>query len=240
MITFASTAFFSAFLALKLKGTYNISPKYLAIILFSQEIVMLTAALAIGMFFESTFEKDTVNLNRWEVILVGSLMGGAMGFHNAAAKESIPNCPATTVMTTTIVTSSTALSNALTLYLSTLPLLHLTPPNGADGSYLPLSAAGRISYKKATREAWTKFAVAVTPLITFTTGAVAGAILTTHISFYSIGIPVAILVFVLVDIKILIQRERAEDEANLGSLLTQFSDMSSGIPVQGPSSYQTT
>ena len=202
---------------------------------------MLAAAWAIGTHLESSFEKDTVDLNRWEVVLVGSLMGGAMGFHNAAAKESIPNCPATTVMTTTIVTSSTALSNALTLYLSTLPLLHLTPPNEANGIYLPLSASERISYKKATGEAWTKFMVAVKPLITFTIGAVIGAILTTHISFHSIGIPVVILIFVLMDISILIHRERVEEEANLGSLLPQPTDMSSEIEVEEvSSSYQTT
>ena len=238
MIAFASTAFFSAFLALKLKGTYTINPKSLAIILFSQEIVMLAAAWAIGIRLESSFEKNATDLNRWEVILVGGLMGGAMGFHNAAAKESIPNCPATTVMTTTIVTSSTALSNTLTLYFSTLPLLHLTPPNGADGTYLPLSGPERISYKKATREAWTKFVVAVKPLITFTIGAIIGAIMTTHISFHSIGIPIAILIFILMDINTLIQRERAED-ADLGTLLPQSTDMSRRI-LESSSSYQTT
>ena len=238
MIAFALAAFLSAFLALKLKGTYNINLKSLAIILFSQEIFMLAAAWAVGIHLESSFEKVTIDLNRWEVILVGTLMGGAMGFHNAAAKESIPNCPATTVMTTTIVTSSTALSNALTLYLSTLPLLHLTPPNGLNGSYLPLSPSERISYKKATRDAWTKFVVSVKPLITFAIGAVVGAILTTHLSFYSISIPIAILILILIDVNFAIQREMAEKEGNLGTLLDQSTDRSILVPEL--SSYQTT
>ena len=80
--------------------------------------------------------------------------------------------------------------------------------------------------------------VAVKPLITFTIGAVIGAIMTTHISFHSISIPIAILTFVLLDINVLILRERAED-ADLGTLLPQSTDMSSRI-LESSASYQTT
>ena len=38
------------------------------------------------------------NLDNWYVVLVGSLMGASMGFHNVAAKESVTNCPPTTVI----------------------------------------------------------------------------------------------------------------------------------------------
>ena len=80
--------------------------------------------------------------------------------------------------------------------------------------------------------------MAVKPLITFTIGAVIGAIMTTHISFHSIGIPIAILISILMDINILIQRERAED-SDFGTLLPQSTDMSSRI-LESSASYQTT
>ena len=36
-------------------------------------------------------------IDDWPVVLVGCLMGASMGFHNIAAKESVANCPPTTV-----------------------------------------------------------------------------------------------------------------------------------------------
>jgi hypothetical protein len=36
-------------------------------------------------------------IDDWPVVLVGSIMGVSMGFQNVAAKESIKNCPPTTV-----------------------------------------------------------------------------------------------------------------------------------------------
>ena len=38
-------------------------------------------------------------IDDWQVVLVGSIMGVSMGFHNVAAKESVTNCPPTTVNT---------------------------------------------------------------------------------------------------------------------------------------------
>lgn len=211
-LAFASAAFLSAFLALKLRGAYGVSLKPLAIALFSIEVALLASAWAVGIHFESHFDESIVDLNDWKVILVGSLMGAAMGSHNAAAKESITGCPATTVMTTTLVNLSCALSNTLTLYLAAIPLHRLTPPNGPNGSYLAFTDSEREASNKATNESFVKFLIIFKPFVTFLAGSIIGALAMTHITFHSLSIPIAILLFIITEIYILILREDSANE----------------------------
>eukprot|EP01035_Chromulina_nebulosa_P019604 gene19604-25511_t len=62
--------------------------------------------------------RNAENLNDGNVILLGTLMGAAMGFHNIAAKESITNCPPTTVMTSTLVNVASNVGAVITDYAS--------------------------------------------------------------------------------------------------------------------------
>lgn len=206
-LAFAVTAFCSSFLALKLIGAYKYRKKPLAIILFSIEVALLTSAWIAGIKFEELFKDSVVDLNSWKVILVGVLMGAAMGSHNSAAKECIPNCPATTVMTTTLVNLSSGLSNVVAQSLATIPCLRLMPPNGPNGSYLPLTTTERETHQKLLTESYTKFVVLAKPFISFLIGSVVGALAMLHISFHCLVIPIIVLLSVIVDMQLLIMKE---------------------------------
>lgn len=208
-LAFTVTAFCSSFLALKLIGAYKYRKKPLVIILFSIEVALLTSAWIAGIEFEDQFENTVVDLNSWNVILVGSLMGAAMGSHNSAAKECIPNCPATTVMTTTLVNLSSGLSNVVAQYLATIPCLRLMPPNGPNGSYLPLTTTERDSHQKLLTESYGKLVVLAKPFISFLIGSVIGAAAMLHLSFHSLFIPILILLTVIADMQLLIMNENS-------------------------------
>ena len=206
-LAFAVTAFCSSFLALKLIWAYKYRKKPLAIILFSIEVALFISAWIAGTEYEELFQDPVVDLNSWKVILVGSLMGEAMGSHNSAAKECIPNCPATTVMTTTLVNLSSGLSNIVAQSLATIPCLRLMPPNGPNGSYLPLTTTERETHQRLLTESYTKFVVLAKPFISFLIGSVIGAVAMLHISFHCLVIPIFILLTVIGDIQLLIMKE---------------------------------
>ena len=65
--------------------------KYIAVILLSLEVGMLVISWAVGIHLDRLITASN-DLDEWHVVLVGCLLGAAMGFHNVAAKESIAAC----------------------------------------------------------------------------------------------------------------------------------------------------
>ncbi len=113
------------------------------------------------------------------VIIVACFMTAAMGFHNVAAKDAIATCPATTVMTSTMVTVATLAAQAMGYRCCPGPLLGPTDA----------SAKGD--------DASSKFKTAVWPLCMFVLGALIGALLAGISSFWCLCVPlVMVSVFV--------------------------------------------
>eukprot|EP01040_Poterioochromonas_malhamensis_P018901 gene18901-22178_t len=101
------------FLASKLKLANEWKKKPISAFLYLLEVTLLVIAFAVGLNYDQEMEEQNQNLSDWRLILTASIMGASMGMHNAAAKESIPNVPATTVMTMTLVSESMTLSQLL-------------------------------------------------------------------------------------------------------------------------------
>jgi uncharacterized membrane protein YoaK (UPF0700 family) len=198
-IAFAAGAGFSAMLALKLRLAHSFSLPYLALVLFSLEIVMLAITWAVGHYLDQRII-DSNNLDEWPVVLLGCFMGASMGFHNVAAKESITGCPPTTVMTSTLINVSSGLSNSLGLFISSCGLMRLTPPNGLNGSYKRLTKEEKSILFAVGSEMFFKTVVLIKPLISFLVGALIGAVTMEHGSFHCLAIPIAALCGVLSEI----------------------------------------
>mmetsp|Transcript_34545 Transcript_34545/g.32929 ORF Transcript_34545/g.32929 Transcript_34545/m.32929 type:complete len:266 (-) Transcript_34545:29-826(-) len=137
-IAFAAAAGVSATITQNLKLARLFTLPYLSLVLFSLEISMLVATWAVGVHLNDRINAS-IDLDDWFVVLVGSMLGASMGFHNVAAKESITGCPPTTVMTSTLINISCSGANTLGFILASFNIMRLTPPTGPKGTYLPLT-----------------------------------------------------------------------------------------------------
>ena len=109
------------------------------------------------------------------VTLVGALMGLAMGLQNGAVKEALPGFPATTVMTSTLVTCGSQLA-AWTF--------------AGVAACLPRAGAGAPA---AAAKAGRALAHSALPLLFFIGGACLGSALQYQINFHSLCVPVGLL-----------------------------------------------
>jgi uncharacterized membrane protein YoaK (UPF0700 family) len=114
------------------------------------------------------------------VTLVGALMGLAMGLQNGAVKEALPGFPATTVMTSTLVTCGSQL-----MAWALAGVAALLPRAGA-GACAKAGVAGRALLKTAM------------PLALFICGACLGSALQYTIDFHSLFVPVGVLAALVV------------------------------------------
>jgi uncharacterized membrane protein YoaK (UPF0700 family) len=198
-IAFAAGAGVSAMLALKLRLAHSISVKNLSIVLFTLEVVMLAATWAVGHYLDDAII-DSISLDEWPVVLVGCLMGAAMGFHNVAAKESLVGCPPTTVMTSTLINVASGLANTLGLLMASIGMCRLTPPNGLNGTYLPLTAVEKGAIQSNASEGLRKTLPLIKPLISFLIGAIIGAVTMKYGSFHCLAIPIFALLVIQAEV----------------------------------------
>ena len=210
-IAFAAGAGVSSMLALKLRLGLSISLKYMALILLSLEIGMLVISWAVGIYLDRAITISN-DLDEWPVVLVGCLLGASMGFHNVAAKESIAGCPPTTVMTSTLINVSGGLANSISLLMASVGLIRLTPPTGLRGVYLPLTAAEKRGFYINAYDCFMKTLPLIKPLISFLIGAIIGAVTTKFGTFHCLAIPIAVLLFVQIEIIINICSEKKVDK----------------------------
>ena len=208
-IAFTAAGCVSSLISMKLRLAYGIQQRHLAIILFSIEIAMFIIIWIVGDNLDSMIT-GTDNLDAWPVVLIGSLMGASMGFHNVAAKETITNCPPTTVMTSTLINVAGGIANGLGLACASC-CCRLTPPNGPNNSYLPLTESDRSNLSTLRDESFTKLMPLLKPLIWFLVGAIIGAATMSAGSFHSLAIPLFIIVAITVEIcwKDVMERSKA-------------------------------
>ena len=176
-------------LAVQLKVVQEMDPRKVSMILFICEALILVACWIVGHIYNDEIENGS--LNTGIVILVGSIMGFSMGVHNAAAKETIANCPSTTVMTMTLVSLSSAASNTLNLFLAKHNLLTMHPKSQTAASY---------KIEEKYNDHYSKLMIAVKPLITFLIGALAGASTMHEMDFHCLFIPVFVSLLFVADL----------------------------------------
>jgi len=120
------------------------------------------------------------------------LLGFAMGFHNGLAQEIIPDCPATTVMTMTIVKVSMNAANACQYYLASKSinkLYHIHKPT----DYLSNMSTSTAKADKKLRSLYE-------PLLWFIVGAISGAAVNRVVIFFSLSLPLMLTLMITIDI----------------------------------------
>lgn len=188
---FTFAAAFSVILILRLKLVRFWTKKSVAKLLFTIEALLLLVSIPIGIMNADAIAADGAVFG-WPLILMGSILGGAMGLHNAASKEYIPNCPATTVMTMTLI--SVAISWAQMVVYSGAHYLGCFVIPSLNSTHDPT-----IAVMKA-QTSIKNFRTVVKPFIMFIIGAICGVVVTTHASYWSIFVPVALICWIVVDI----------------------------------------
>lgn len=193
-------------IALKLKISEEWKPRSVSILMFLFEIAALVVAMVLGLNFDHSIKLND-SYSDWRLVLVASVLGAAMGFHNAAAKETIPNCPATTVMTMTLVAVSAQFTNTVFYLLATMFLINLFPKSkGKPDNY-------KESIESKYKETKSKFFVTFRPLVWFLIGALIGTVLTYHITYWSIFLPIALAFIIVIDMYASILKESIEEDA---------------------------
>jgi F0F1-type ATP synthase assembly protein I len=157
---------------------------------------MLVATWAVGVHLNDLINAS-IDLDDWFVVLVGSMLGASMGFHNVAAKESITGCPPTTVMTSTLVNIACAGANTLGFILASFNIMRLTPPTGPKGTYLPLTIEESHALSLKAYAEFQKFIPLIRPIVSFLIGAVIGAVTMKYAEFYCLVIPIFFLLVIL-------------------------------------------
>jgi len=188
-LCFAGGAGIMTTLSTQLKVVRDMNPRLVAVVLFCCELAMFIASWIVGHALNQ--EIDNGSLVTGAVILLGSMLGFTMGCHNGAAKETIPNCPSTTVMTMTLVAMSGSASTSFNLFLSKYGLITMHPKGQTVATF-------KVDDKLA--ESMDKLMVSLRPLITFLIGALVGASTMHSIGFHCLFIPVIVVIVFILDL----------------------------------------
>ncbi len=181
--------------ALKLKLQLHWKERYVAMLLYTLEIVVLAVTMILGLIYEEEIKKS---MQDWHLILVASLMGASMGIHNSAAKETIPNVPATTVMTMTLVALSIHFSNTLSYFLARYGIISLISPYPKDDEVAIKRYFDSMTAKHVDAE--TKLETTFRPMLFFLIGALVGTVITWNATYWSIFVPMALCAALVADI----------------------------------------
>lgn len=205
-IAFALGAAIAVVVILRLKLVNEWSKKSLAMLLFSTEAVVLAIAIPIGLVYNDSITSDG-GVFRVPLIVVGSILGCAMGVHNAAAKEYIPNCPATTVMTMTLVSASIGFAQ-MVVYSAANHMGFLLVPKGK-----PAPSDYEVQMLHKAEQSIAGFIKVSKPIVVFIVGAIIAAVLTHVCSFWSLMIPIAVSLWFVLDIYLSIAHAHAVQQA---------------------------
>ena len=121
------------------------------------------------------------------------MLGFAMGFHNGLALEIIPECPATTVMTMTIVKVSMNAADACQYYLASESINKLYHMKKKPTDY-------QKNMSNSFDKAYKKLQSLYEPLLLFIIGAIAGAAVNRGVVFFSLLVPLLLTLLITVDI----------------------------------------
>eukprot|EP00697_Spironema_sp_BW2_P002578 gnl/Spiro4/13417_TR7157_c0_g2_i1.p1 gnl/Spiro4/13417_TR7157_c0_g2~~gnl/Spiro4/13417_TR7157_c0_g2_i1.p1 ORF type:complete len:139 (-),score=19.13 gnl/Spiro4/13417_TR7157_c0_g2_i1:31-447(-) len=124
-----------------------------------------------------------------------------MGFHSVGAKEAIgPNCPPTTVMTSTLINVASHGSNAAIYFFAFKGVCRLPAPVSTDPARTAEEQQSETEpFRELYEQAASKFLAGFKPLAAFTLGALFGSATMYFGSFWCLSSPVAIVVFLICD-----------------------------------------
>ena len=205
-------------LSLRLRLAHGFSQRTVCVLIFALEIALIIASWIIGMQFDDILKNSADDIDNPLNVLVASLLGISMGFHNVAAKEAILNCPPTTVMTSTMINVAQNLSNTIEYGLAKHALLRLqskavtaqtaqaTESCHSSLCFTPLTADQHKAMQAKYDDAASKFLTTVKPLFYFIVGGLVGAATMNKGRWHCLAIPVFTICFIIFDI--LLQRYR--------------------------------
>lgn len=229
-IAFVLAGALSSVFSLKFKLAYGWAAKKIYVFLYSLELIALIASLVVGLELDNIIT-STENMDTPAVILVGCILSASMGFHNVAAKESITNCPPTTVMTSTLITVSQNASNTISYFFAKNNIIRLSPLRKTEvtigGTSDPETSTNTSSccneanpastlseFQKKFDDSLNKFIVSAKPLLSFTVGAIIGGIAMAKGTFWCILGPIILVLLLIVDIILQVQfEENAKNKA---------------------------
>lgn len=163
-------------------------------VLYALEFFSLLATLIVGQVYLDIIDEHPEDPDFWAIVLVASMMAASMGFHNGAAKESIPNCPSTTVMTMTLVSIASLSSNCIGYYMASAfdgyDQVPTTDIDQFDEKKKKIAADHKALHDKYL-DALAKIQIPILSLISFIVGAILGSIITVtgHADFKSLIVP---------------------------------------------------
>jgi uncharacterized membrane protein YoaK (UPF0700 family) len=183
--------------------------------LYAAEILFLVISWILGTKWNGILDSST-NMNQSHVIIIGMMMGASMGVHNVVAKESIPNCPPTTVMTSTLVNVANTFSNWTGYHIAKLSASFAGDKDTDD-------AKERIGkYEKKSTEMFAKWKVTIRPAIFFLLGGVVGGFGTHYGDFTPMVIPVVLILVLMVSTYI--KAEMMEYQKSMSSRSFEMSE----------------
>jgi len=178
---------------------------------FLIEIMYFIIIWIIGtqIYDDIDFDNNDV-LGQWQIIFLASITGASMGLHNAIAKEAIPNCPSTTVMTMTLVSIGQFFAHSFDYFLASYGILNLRPSivkgDGLDKD--STEAAYFTSMKNKYKESYVKFITASKPLVTFIVGGILGSSITKFGAFTSLIVPIIATLVIVLDSFLKIKKDK--------------------------------
>jgi uncharacterized membrane protein YoaK (UPF0700 family) len=182
---------------LKCKLAYGWKERSIAALVMIQELFAIAATIFLGLWFED----DLNSLSDWQLILVGSTMAFSMGVHSAGVKVCLPNAPATTVMTLTILGIAMQFSNAISYFFAQFFIYDLYNSKTQDIRANDESKQAYLAkMQKGYSEACVNVMKSFKPLFFFTTGALLGTALMKYITFWCLALPVGLLVLMIWDV----------------------------------------
>jgi uncharacterized membrane protein YoaK (UPF0700 family) len=189
-LLFALGGFITTLVAHIMRDVYKATVWDIGMVSVAQEIGILVVAAAVGIVLDTSPE-GIPTVESWQCILIGSIMAVSMGMQSAAAVEMVKDSPSTTVMTANITKTSRAAAGAVHAALQG----RAKPPDAPESKGCTGQAA--------------KFAELFLLIVVFVVGAVVGAVLSLHTGFWSLLVPVAMLMAVLVSIYLAKLQHRA-------------------------------
>jgi uncharacterized membrane protein YoaK (UPF0700 family) len=170
-------------LRLKLVNEWN--TRLVTIVILILELLLMIAVWILGLIYDHIITNADTLDEAWQFTLVACLMGAAMGLQNIAAKESIANCPPTTVMTSTLINVSSHFSNMMGYYFASKNLISLT---ASRAKHVPITTEEANQRDKDIEDKYlefrNKFLVTSKPLLSFIAGALIGSVITHYASFW--------------------------------------------------------
>eukprot|EP00607_Mallomonas_marina_P001355 CAMPEP_0182438658 /NCGR_PEP_ID=MMETSP1167-20130531/85927_1 /TAXON_ID=2988 /ORGANISM="Mallomonas Sp, Strain CCMP3275" /LENGTH=220 /DNA_ID=CAMNT_0024632117 /DNA_START=794 /DNA_END=1456 /DNA_ORIENTATION=- len=201
-------------LATKMKLSYKLMGSTIASVLVGLEAISFILCWIVGYTYNNQVDESD-DIDSSYIVLMACLMGYTMGVQNGALREGFSGFPATTVMTSTLVNVSAVASQTGLLYLEYFGIIALSPTDNLTLSEIPgnvqtrenkmevntLSGdTGEGRSREKCNESMTQLILLGRPLIAFLIGSVVGAVLMETIEFHSMGIPLALVIFVVFEI----------------------------------------